>query len=362
MLTEWTVPDIRLTDLCKTFPNGVAGLHPTTLQIPTGSHFVLLGPSGSGKTTLLRLIAGLETPDSGTIHFGEREMQSLPPHERRVAFVTQRAALYPDRDTRGNVRAGLEFEQRHRARELTHAEIEQRITEAAELLGIADLLNRRPHELSGGEARRVVLARALVRRADVYLLDEPLGQLDSPLAEKLSQDLHLLQRRFALTILHVTHDPNEAMALADRVGLLGGGRLLQTGQPGEVYSQPGSRTVGLHFGRPPINLIDGTGDGNTFVSADGWLRVLCSHQGALTLGVRPADVGFAPAEGFALVGNGDAGDPRRVDDRFLVPIRGASAEVRGITIHPPTAGRVDVWIRMDRLHWFDSVTGDRVGG
>lgn len=358
------VPDIRLTNLRKTFPNGTVGLHPTTLPIPAGTHFVVLGPSGSGKTTLLRLIAGLETPDGGTIHLGDREVQSLEPHLRRVAFVTQRAALYPDRDARGNIRTGLEFEQQRlpRTQRLSAADIDRRVTEAAELLGIGGLLDRRPHELSGGEARRVVVARALVRRADVYLLDEPLAGLDSPLAEKLSRDLHLLQRRFALTILHVTHDPNEAMALADRVGLLGGGRVLQTGQPGEVYARPGSRTVGLHFGRPPINLIDGTGDGSSFVSADGWLRVPCLHAGALTLGVRPADVGFAPVAGFILVGSGDAGDPRRVDDRFLVPVRGPSAEVRGLTIHPPTAGRVDVWVRMDRLHWFDSASGDRVGG
>ena len=358
------MPDIRLTELRKSFPNGVVGLHPTSLYIPNGSHFVLLGPSGSGKTTLLRLVAGLESPDGGTIHFGDREVQLLPPHERQVAYVAQRTALYPDRDTRGNIRAGLEFEQKRlrRAQRLTSADIGRRVTEAAELLGIGGLLHRRPHELSGGEARRVVLARALVRKADVYLLDEPLGQLDSALAEKLSQDLHLLQRRFALTIVHVTHDPNEAMALADRVGLLGGGRVLQTGQPGEVYARPGSRAVGLLFGRPPINLVDGLGDGNTFVSADGWLRVPCPFSGALTLGVRPADVGFAPDGGFTRVGSGDAGDPRRVDDRFLVPVRGASAEVRGLIHHPPTAGRVDVWVRMDRLHWFDQATGDRVGG
>jgi ABC-type sugar transport system ATPase subunit len=358
------VPDIRLTDLRKTFPNGAVGIHPTTLHIPDRSHFVLLGPSGSGKTTLLRLIAGLETPDGGTIHFGDREVQALPPHERRVAFVSQRAALYPDHDARGNIRAGLEFEQsrRPRGQRLTAAEIDRRVFEAAELLGVAGLLHRRAHELSGGEGRRVVLARALVRRAEVYLLDEPLGHLDSPLAEKLSQDLHLLQRQLALTILHVTHDPNEAMALADRVGLLGGGRVLQTGQPGEVYARPGSRTVGLHFGRPPINLIDGTGDGSTFVSADGWLRVPCPRSGALTLGVRPADVGFAPGEGLALIGSGEAGDPRRVDDRLLVPVRGPGTEVRGLTDRPPAAGRVDVWVRVDRLHWFDTATGDRVGG
>ena len=221
-------------------------------------------------------------PDGGTIHFGDREVQALPPHERRVAFVSQRAALYPDRDARGNIRAGLEFEQVRTARgqRLTaESEIDGRVARRRNCWGSRGCWNRRAHELSGGERRRVVLARALVRRADVYLFDEPLGHLDSPLAEKLSQDLHLLQRQFGLTILHVTHDPNEAMALADRVGLLGGGRVLQTGQPGEVYARPGSRTVGLHFGRPPINLIDGPADGSTFVSADGWLRVPCPHPG-----------------------------------------------------------------------------------
>jgi hypothetical protein len=118
----------------------------------------------------------------------------------------------------------------------------------------------------------------------------------------------------------------------------------------------------LHFGRPPINLIDGIGDGSTFVSADGWLRVPCPQRGALTLGVRPADVGFAPGEGLALVGSGDAGDPRRVDDRLLVPVRGMGAEVCGLTDRAPAVGRVDVWVRVDRLHWFDTATGDRVGG
>jgi ABC-type sugar transport system ATPase subunit len=152
------------------------------------------------------------------------------------------------------------------------------------------------------------------------------------------------------------------MALADRVGLLGKGRLLQTGKPDEVYARPGSRTVGLLFGRPPINLIDGTGDGSAFVSADGWLRVPCTVRGALTLGVRPADVGFGPREGFALAGGGTAGDPRPVDDRFLVPVRGAATELRVLTDRAPAAGRLDAWVRMDRLHWFDSASGDRVGG
>jgi ABC-type sugar transport system ATPase subunit len=219
------------------------------------------------------------------------------------------------------------------------------------------LLANRPHELSGGEQRRVMLARALVRRADVWLLDEPLSQLDSALGEKLSQDLHLLQRHFRLTIIQVTHDPIEAMALADRVGLLGEGRLLQTGQPDEVYSRPGSRTVGLHFGRPPINLIDGTADGTGF--ANGWLRVPCPHRGHLTLGVRPEDVAFSPRDGFADVGEGEAIANRRVDGRHLITVQGSNGEVRGLSDRP-VDGRVTLWFRADRLHWFDHETGKRI--
>jgi ABC-type sugar transport system ATPase subunit len=350
------MPDIRLIDVRKTYSNRAVGLHATTLHVPDGTYFVLLGPSGSGKSTLLRLVAGLESPDGGTIYFGDRVVQALPPRERGIAFVPQRSALYPDRDVAGNIRAGLEYRTGVSAKE-----IETRVREAAAMLQIVGLLGNRPHELSGGEQRRVMLARALVRRADVWLLDEPLGQLDSALAGKLSQDLHLLQRHFRLTIIHVTHDPIEALALADRVGLLGGGKLLQTGQPEEVYSRPGSRTVGLHFGRPPMNVIDGSGDGSRFASADGWLQVPCPVKGDVTLGVRPADVAFGPGDGLTLVGTGTAGEPRRVDDRFLVSVRGPATEIRGLTDQPPMAGRLDVWLRMDRLHWFDQRTSERVG-
>jgi ABC-type sugar transport system ATPase subunit len=353
------VPDIRLTDLRKTFPNGTVGLHPTTLVLPDASYFVLLGPSGSGKTTLLRLIAGLDTPDGGTIHFGDRAVHGLPPYKRGVAFVPQRSALYPDRDVAGNIRSGLEFEQTSKARgqRLAESEMDGRVREAAETLGIAGLLANRPHELSSGEQRRVMLARALVRRADVWLLDEPLGQLDSALAEKLSQDLHLLQRHFRLTIIQVTHDPIEVLALADRVGLLGGGRILQSGTPDEVYTRPGSRTVGLHFGRPPINFFDGSADGTGFT--DGWIRVPCPHRGAVTLGVRPEDVAFWAENGFVRVGEGEITANRRVDGRHLITVTTPHGEIRGFSGRP-LDGRVSIWLRADRLHWFDQATGNRI--
>ena len=212
--------------------------------------------------------------------------------------------------------------------------MDERVRQAAETLGISKLLANRPHELSGGEQRRVMLARALVRRTEIWLLDEPLAQLDATLVTQLSQDLHLLQRQFAHTILHVTHDPIEAMALADRVGLLGGGRILQSGTPDEVYSRPSSRTVGLHFGRPPINLIDGIANETGFASGDGWLRVGCPHEGKLTLGIRPEDVGFVAGDGWVRVGEGEVVDCRRVDARTLVTVRGPKTEVRGFDDRP----------------------------
>jgi ABC-type sugar transport system ATPase subunit len=353
------MPDIRVKDLRMTFPNGTVGLHPATLHIPTGSYFVLLGPSGSGKTTLLRLIAGLERPDGGTIHFDDRQVHKLPPYSRGVTFVPQRAALYASRNVQGNIRAGLEFERPRQPRNerLTASKMDDRVNEAADALGIATLLANRAHELSGGEQRRVMLARALVRRTQVWLLDEPLAQLDALLAEKLSQDLHLLQRQFRLTILHVTHDPNEAMALADRVGLLGEGRILQTGPPGEVYSRPSSRTVGLYFGRPPINIVDGLADGSRFVAE--WLNVPCPHTGAVTLGIRPEDVGFASRAGFIYVGEVSVTNIRRMDARFLTILREREFEVRGISAEP-VQERTSVWLRADRLSWFDATTGIRI--
>jgi len=349
------MPDIVLTDVRKTFPNGAVGLQPTTLTIAAGSYFVLLGPSGSGKTTLLRLIAGLESSDSGTIHFGDRRVDTLPPHRRGVAFVPQRAAMYPDRDVQGNIRAGLEFARERPSR----SEIDARARKAAESLRIAGLLTHKPHELSGGEQRRVMLARALVRRAEIWLLDEPLAQLDSALASQLSQDLHLLQRASGHTIVHVTHDPIEAMALADRVGLLGGGRILQTGNPDEVYSRPGSRTVGLHFGRPPMSLIDGVAVAGEFCSLDGCIRVACPHQGKVTLGLRPEDVAFSNREDFVSVGDSEVTDRHRVDARTLVTVRGSASEVRGFA-EVAESGKVTIWVNPNRLHWFDLTTGARL--
>jgi hypothetical protein len=154
---------------------------------------------------------------------------------------------------------------------------------------------------------------------------------------------------------------DDALATADRVGMLGGGRIIQSGTPDELYTRPGSRTVGLHFGRPPINLIDGRGDGATFISVDGRLRLPASHRGLITLGVRPEDVGFAGRDGFVRVGDGPVANVRRYDGRFLITVGGPDESIRGLSDDRP-AETTDVWVRADRLHWFDPVTGDRLPG
>lgn len=340
--------DIVLDQLTKQY--GAAGftLAVPTLRIAGGEYFVLCGPSGSGKSTLLRLIAGLETPTQGTITRGTTVLNAVPPHQRGIAYVPQRAALYPHRDVAGNIAIALELEQGH-----SRAHIAERVRQAAEQVGIPHLLKQRPDGLSGGEAKRVMLARALVRRASVWLLDEPLGQLDSALGEKLSQDLHLLQRLLHLTIIHVTHDPNEALALADRVGLLGGGRLLQTGKPLEVYAQPSSRTVGLHFGRPPMQFFEGQATADRFATMN--LNVAQPPaSGPWTLGLRVEDVGWADQPGWQAVGTATIHHVQRHGPGWLASLD-ATHTLRGwCGLEPPPVGTtVTVFFRTEGLHWFD---------
>ena len=282
------------------------GLHPTTLHVRSGEHFVLLGPSGSGKTTLLRLVAGLETPDGGTITFDDRPVHGLPPHQREISFVAQGTALYPDRDVRGNIASGLAFGPR--ASRPSAVEIESRVREAADLLHIDRYLSARPHELSGGEQRRVVLARAVVRRASDLAARRASESARFGPRGKIIQDLHLLQRQFGLTIVHVTHDPNEAMATGRPRRDARWGAYTSDRNPGRsLYARPSSRTVGLHFGRPPINLIDGRADGTPLFPPAVGSGCPVHTRGPVTLGIRPEDVGFGRGDGFIRVGDGTCG-------------------------------------------------------
>jgi ABC-type sugar transport system ATPase subunit len=219
------------------------------LTIASRELLVVLGPSGSGKTTLLRLIAGLESPDAGTVWIDGRDVTGLPPHRRDVAMVFQNPALYPHLTVFDNIAFGL------RARGVPRNLLRTRVNTVAGLLGLDAMLRRRPSQLSGGERQRVAIGRAIAREPKVLLCDEPFSNLDPPLRVALREELADLHRRMGSTLVLVTHDQSEALLLGDRIAVLDRGRLLQCGTPREVYEHPSHRFVATFIGSPPINLI-----------------------------------------------------------------------------------------------------------
>ncbi len=229
----------------------IRALSEVSLTIEDGQFLVLLGPSGCGKTTLLRLIAGLEEPTAGTISIRERVVNQVPPKERDVAMVFQNPALYPHLTAYENMAFGLEL------RRAPTAEIERRVHEAAELLGLTDCLQRFPMALSGGQRQRVAFGRALVRRPAIFLLDEPLSNLDPQIQMQLRSELSRLRHRLASTFLYVTHDQAEAMALGDQVAVLRHGAIQQIAPPLELYRNPGNLFVAGFVGTPAANFIRG---------------------------------------------------------------------------------------------------------
>ena len=240
--------EIRLEGVTKRF-EGVTAVADLDLTVADGEFLALLGPSGCGKTTTLRMIASLERPTAGRIHIGGRDVTDLGARERDVAMVFQDYALYPHMTVAGNI--GYPLKVRGRGR----AEIERRVGEAAEMLGLRPLLGRRPAQLSGGQQQRVAVARSLVYEPRALLLDEPLSNLDAKLRLEARGFLRNFQRRLGITTVYVTHDQAEAMALADRIAVMDQGRLLQLGGPLDVYRRPADTFVAGFIGSPPMNLI-----------------------------------------------------------------------------------------------------------
>jgi multiple sugar transport system ATP-binding protein len=242
---------VETRDLTKVFKQGQLGaVNDVNLVTREGEFMVFLGPSGSGKTTLLRMIAGLEEPTRGDVLIGGRVVTRLPPRERRIAMVFQSYALYPHLSVYKNIAFPLRAQRV--PRELRRPKIEW----AAALLGIGELLERKPRELSGGERQRVALARAIVREPSVFLLDEPLSNLDAKLRASAREELTQFHKRIGTTTIYVTHDQVEAMAMGDRIVVLDKGLVRQVGSPREVYDDPADTFVATFLGSPPMNLID----------------------------------------------------------------------------------------------------------
>jgi len=285
---------------------GAPVLDDVSLEIAEGEFFAFLGPSGSGKTTLLRLIAGFGRPTRGRILIGGRDVTRLPPWERHLGMVFQSYALWPHMTVAKNVAFGLE------QRRLPRAEIARRVKEALALVGLADYAERRPAQLSGGQQQRVALARTLVIEPEVLLLDEPLSNLDAKLRTDMRAEIRALQRKLRLTAIYVTHDQEEANAIADRLAVLDGGRIQQVGTPLALYDNPANRFVAAFLGT--TNLIEGEirADGS-FVGAGGFtLAGLEAASGKACLSVRPQGVSLtAPGPG------GGSGDAKILTREFL---------------------------------------------
>jgi multiple sugar transport system ATP-binding protein len=356
------VANLTLKNLCKSFGDVVA-VRNLSLDIHDREFFVLLGPTGAGKTTTLRCIAGLEKPESGEIWIGENLVNNWSAANRDVALVFQQYSLYPNYTVRRN----LEFPLKSRLRRLSGKEIGPRVQKAAETLRIAHLLDRRTDRLSGGEMQRVAIGRAIVREPRLFLMDEPLSNVDAKLRELLRSELRGLQLKLGATLVFVTHDQVEAMTMGDRIGVLCDGELIQVGTPYEVYNSPHNTFVASFVGAPAINLFDAAIDGDKIVvipqkfelalqpATRVRLNQIAGRRDSVRVGVRPEHVNLISNGGLAgtLYGAEDHGA------EMILTISVAGHLIRATspaTTRIPVNAPVQLAFAQDKLHFFDPET------
>jgi multiple sugar transport system ATP-binding protein len=285
------VSDVKLVGIRKSFGE-TAVVRGVDLHVQAGEFIVFVGPSGCGKTTLLRLIAGLEAVDAGDIMIDGQRVNETPPRDRDIGMVFQSYALYPHMTVRQNMAFGLEL------RKMPKPEIDARVQDAAKLLELGQLLERKPKALSGGQRQRVAMGRVIVRRPKIFLFDEPLSNLDTALRVQMRGELARLHRQLGVTMIYVTHDQVEAMTLATRVAVFDKGVLQQLGKPLELYHRPDNTFVATFLGSPSMNLIDVTREGSSVRAPSLTLNAPAdlTETGPLQLGLRPQDLHIA-AEG-----------------------------------------------------------------
>ena len=286
---------IQLTKISKRFEGSETdALSALDLTISDGEFVVLVGPSGCGKTTLLRIVAGLEIATAGDVHIGGKDVSNVRPGDRDIAMVFQNYALFPHLTVEENIGFGL------RIRGTAKAERRERVVEAAELLGLAEYLQRRPGELSGGQRQRVAMGRAIVRRPAAFLMDEPLSNLDAKLRVEMRAEISRLQKTLATTTIYVTHDQIEAMTMGDRVVVLKDGLVQQVASPAVLYEHPANLFVGTFIGAPTMNLLQGKWSAGDLYVNDRRLRVDVKttrpRVGDVIVGARPEHVRIVPAE------------------------------------------------------------------
>jgi multiple sugar transport system ATP-binding protein len=329
-------------------------LHGVDLAIEPGEFFVLLGPSGSGKTTTLRILAGLESVSVGRVLMDGEDVTTREPGERDVAMVFQSYALYPHMTVAQNIGFPLKMVG------TAATEIGRAVAEAAAKVGIDHLLQRTPGQLSGGQQQRCALARAIVRQPRLFLLDEPLSNLDAKLRLETRLELHALQRTLGATTVYVTHDQEEAMTLADRIAVFMEGRIVQVGTPREVFSRPQTIDVAGFIGTPPMNFVAGTWQGNTVTVAGQPLAVAAASEAPreVMLGVRPNDLRIGPA-GFAA----RVGRVEYLGDSCIVSFAsgGKTVKLKSDRLQTVQEGeRVFLGFSPEAAHLFDPHTGARL--
>ena len=360
---------VTLKNVRKVFDKTVVAVDDFTLEIADREFVVLVGPSGCGKTTALRMIAGLEEVTAGELFIGERKVNNVEPKNRNIAMVFQNYALYPHMTVYENIAFGL------RMRRLPRREIDAKVREAAEILEISDLLKRKPKALSGGQRQRVAIGRAIVRSPDVFLMDEPLSNLDAKLRGQMRTELIQLRRRLDTTFIYVTHDQTEAMTLGDRIVVMNEGRIMQIGTPAEVFDRPANRFVAGFIGTPQMNFLEATLEvhGRKCAALAAGQRIAlpkgCVGEEmdgrAVTLGIRPEHIELRESEGIPAVLEvrellGSTVDLHvTVGDKMLEAIVPSSAAAG---IAPPDARKTVVHIGFDtaQLHLFDPESGARI--
>ncbi len=358
---------IRFDAVGKRYPNGFVALENLNLDIADREFLVLLGPSGCGKSTTLNMIAGLEEVTQGQLLFDDRLMNAVPPHQRDVAMVFQSYALYPHKSVYDNVAFGLKM------RKYPKDELVRRVREAARRLEIENLLERRPDQLSGGQRQRVALGRAMVRQPQIFLMDEPLSNLDATLRISMRAEIKQLHQAMQTTFVYVTHDQAEALTLADRIVVMKAGVVQQIGGPDDIYEHPANMFVAGFLGNPAINFIEGQierDEGSGLIFARGGLRLALPADAArrlgtqagrpVTLGLRAEDVADAPDSPQArhtLAGRILSVLPIGSDQFLELEVEGCKVFIRVAKSARAQVGELArLRVNLERMHLFDPQT------
>ena len=350
---------LELQNLYKKYSSKVIPVKDVSLHVEDGEFLTLLGPSGCGKSTLLRLIAGLEPATKGNVVIGDRNVSKVAPGDRNIAMVFQSYALYPHMNTAENIGTALKL------RKMPPEEIERRVNEVAQKLELNHLLDRKPGQMSGGQRQRVALARALVRDPEVFLLDEPLSNLDALLREQVRAQLKQLFKEQNKPVVYVTHDQTEAMTLSSKVAVLYDGEVQQLDPPNLIYTHPANQFVAGFVGSPQMNFITVKCKDKNAILGDSHLPLdnLANIPSRVVLGIRPEDLHLAkPEDEYVLQGQVFLVEELGKENLISVKVEGTDLTIRALL--PP--GRdwegdiVTLALPLNKLHWFDIETGDRL--